>query len=125
MHMLGTVRINLVDKWNKPEVAAAIERVDAGERGGWELIAAVEPEAGWQKNKKPHQTAQRRIAKAKRTPFEPTIVQAEKDGYIVYKDRKVVIFYTNDLKATPSALVLTPTAPEAVFCCHGTYLLRR
>ncbi|GMF51142.1 unnamed protein product [Phytophthora fragariaefolia] len=51
MHMFGTVRINLVDRWNKPEVAAAIIRVDAGERGGWEVIAAVDPEPGWQKNR--------------------------------------------------------------------------
>ncbi|ETL86097.1 hypothetical protein L917_14450, partial [Phytophthora nicotianae] len=43
-HLLGTVRINLVDKWNKPGVAAAIQRVDKGARGGWELVATVDPE---------------------------------------------------------------------------------
>ncbi|KAJ8575383.1 hypothetical protein ON010_g3829 [Phytophthora cinnamomi] len=33
MHLLGTVRINLVDKWNKPAVAAAVARVGAGGGG--------------------------------------------------------------------------------------------
>ncbi|KAF1791585.1 PiggyBac transposable element-derived protein [Phytophthora cactorum] len=49
MHLLGTVRMNLVDKWNKPAVSAAVARVDGDSRGGWELVAAVDPEPGWEK----------------------------------------------------------------------------
>ncbi|KUF95983.1 Bifunctional epoxide hydrolase 2 [Phytophthora nicotianae] len=125
MHLLGTVRINLVDKWNKPAVSAAIGRVDAGNRGSWELVAAVNPEPGWEAKQKGHQKRQRGVAKAKQTAFEPTIVQAQNAGYIIYKDRKVVIFYTNDLKATPSERSLPSTSPEAVYCCHGTYPIQR
>ncbi|KAG6949771.1 hypothetical protein JG687_00014642 [Phytophthora cactorum] len=65
MHLLGTVRINLVDKWNKPVVSVAVTRADGGPRGGWGLVAAVDPEPGWGKKKQVHQNAQRRIAKAK------------------------------------------------------------
>ncbi|ETL77356.1 hypothetical protein L917_21703, partial [Phytophthora nicotianae] len=125
MHLLGTVRLNLVDKWNKPAVKASIERVDASERGSWELVAAVGLEPGWKEKQKKHQASQRRLPKAQRTTYEPVIVQAEKAGYVIYKDRKVVIFYTNDLKATPSQPTLPSTSPEAVLCCHGTYPIQR
>ncbi|GMF49324.1 unnamed protein product [Phytophthora fragariaefolia] len=111
--------------WNKPEVAAAIIRVDAGKRGGWERNAAVDPEPGWQKKQVANQNTQCRIAKAKQTTFDPVISQAEKAGYIVYNNRKVVIFYTNDLKATSSARVLPSTSPEAVLCCDRTFPFQR
>ncbi|GMF43760.1 unnamed protein product [Phytophthora fragariaefolia] len=55
----------------------------------------------------------------------PTPTSAEHAGYIVFKDRKVVVFYTNDLKATMSASMLPSTSPEAVYCCHGTEPLMR
>ena len=53
MRILGTVRINLVDKFNKHEVQKAMPEVGSMEHGHWKLIA----------------------------------------GYIVFKDRKVVVFY--------------------------------
>ncbi|GMF54271.1 unnamed protein product [Phytophthora fragariaefolia] len=108
-----------------PVVAAAIIHVDAGERGGWELIAAVGPEPGWQKKTDSTSNYPARIAMAERTTFESFIVQAEKAGYIEYKDRTVIIFYTNDLKATPSSRVFPSTSPEALHCCHGTFPLQR
>ncbi|GMF51834.1 unnamed protein product [Phytophthora fragariaefolia] len=125
MHLLGAVCINLVDKRNKVAVVAAVARVGAGEWGTWELVAAVGPEPEWEVKKKAHQNAQRRLAKAKRTQYEPATVQANRAGYVVYMDRNVDIFYTNDLKATPSALTLPSSSPEAVFCCHSTYPIQR
>ncbi|GMF26610.1 unnamed protein product [Phytophthora fragariaefolia] len=125
MHLLGTVRINLVDKWKKVVMAAAVARLGAGERGTWEVVAAVDPEPAWEAKKKAHHNGQRRRAKAKRTQYEPATFHVERVGYIVYMDRKVIIFYTNDLKATPSALTLPSSSPEAVFCCHGTYPIQR
>lgn len=32
----------------------------------------------------------------------------DNDGYVVWKDRKVVVFYCNDLDGTPSAPVIAP-----------------
>ncbi|KAJ8528656.1 hypothetical protein ON010_g14673 [Phytophthora cinnamomi] len=107
------------------DVAAAVARVGVGERGSWELVAAVDPEPGWEEKKKAHQKTQRRIAKAYRTEYKPAILQAQRAGYIVDMDRKVVIFYANDLKATPSALTMASTSQEAVFCCPGTYPIQR
>ncbi|POM81416.1 Hypothetical protein PHPALM_613 [Phytophthora palmivora] len=39
---------------------------------------------------------------------------AEHAGYIVSKDRRIVVFYTNDLKSTMSAKSLPSTSLEAV-----------
>ncbi|ETM98514.1 hypothetical protein PPTG_24601 [Phytophthora nicotianae INRA-310] len=36
---------------------------------------------------KKHPTNQRRLPKAQRTTYEPVIVQAEKAGYVIYKDK--------------------------------------
>jgi hypothetical protein len=51
------------------------------------------------------------------TPPEELI--AENAGYVVWKDSKVVIFYTNDLASTPSRAVLDGTDQEAIDCVHG------
>ena len=40
-------------------------------------------------------------------------------GYIVYKDNKLVIFYTNNLQGTPSRYILKGENVEAVKLVHG------
>jgi hypothetical protein len=44
---------------------------------------------------------------------------AEKAGYIVWKDRKLVIFYTNNLAATPTRAIINGDNDEAIACVHG------
>ena len=44
---------------------------------------------------------------------------AGKAGYIVFKDSKVGIFYSNDLQSTPSAPTLDANNEEAIKCIHG------
>ena len=53
------------------------------------------------------------------------MVVARNAGYIVYKDSKIVIFYTNDLAQTPSKPILYSTDAEAVTCVHGLAKLKR
>ncbi|ETO65316.1 hypothetical protein F444_17356 [Phytophthora nicotianae P1976] len=117
MRLLGTVRLNLV---SKPAVKASIERVDASERGRWELVGEVRLEPGWMEKQKKHPTNQRRLPKAQRTTYEPVIVQAEKAGYVIYKDKGYLLY-----QRTPSQPTLPSTYPEAVLCCHGTYPIQR
>lgn len=125
MHTIGTVRTNLIDKWNKPAVEDSIRRVAEAERGTWELVAAVNPEAGWKKKEADHQKAQKKRPAARQTAYQPSLSFANRAGYVVYKDRKVVIFYSNDLHATPSVRTLPGTSDEAVACCHGLYPIQR
>ena len=47
-------------------------------------------------------------------------------GYIIYKDRKDVIFYTNDLAATPNELVVIGNDDShAIHCVNGLGKLHR
>jgi hypothetical protein len=44
---------------------------------------------------------------------------AHQAGYIVWKNSKVVVFYSNDLKFTPSSPILEGTDLEADECVYG------
>jgi hypothetical protein len=125
MHTTGIVRINLTGKWNKPAVEASVLRVAEAERGQWELIAAGDLEFDWKVKETEHQKSRRRLPKAQRTEYQPSFTFEERLGYIVYKDRKVVIFYSNDLRTTPSTRILNGSSDEAVACCHGRYPIQR
>ncbi len=50
---------------------------------------------------------------------------AENAGFAVLKDAKVVVFYTNDLKATPTAPMLPMESDEAIDAVNGTCIIRR
>jgi hypothetical protein len=49
---------------------------------------------------------------------------AEKAGFIVFKDRVVVLFYSNDLTYTPSSPIAEPNE-ETIRCVHGFASLKR
>ena len=48
----------------------------------------------------------------------PKDMVAEKSGYIFWKDSKLVIFYCNDLKLTPSSDLLLGNEVEAITCVN-------
>ncbi|RAW23861.1 hypothetical protein PC110_g19709 [Phytophthora cactorum] len=125
MRTIGTVRLNLIDKWNKMEVEESVKGVVELERGGWELVAAVDLAPDWKKKEAEHKKAQKRLPKALRREYEPDTVHAKHAGYIIFKDRKVVVSYSNDLSATPSTRTLSRPSKEAVACCHGLYPIQR
>jgi hypothetical protein len=45
---------------------------------------------------------------------------SEKSGFVVLKDAKVVVFFTNDLKTTPTAPMLPMESDEAIHAVNGT-----
>ena len=55
----------------------------------------------------------------------PHDIVAEKAGYIVWKDKKIVIFYTNDLASSPSVPILDGSEKEAQSAVHGLSILTR
>jgi hypothetical protein len=76
--------------------------------------------------KRQHTNAQNSLPKAQRSPFFPPLTQiAEKAGFVVLKDNKVVIFYSNDLAATPSQPVMDATSEEAVRAVNGLCTIQR
>ncbi|KAG6944004.1 hypothetical protein JG688_00017320 [Phytophthora aleatoria] len=108
--MLGTMHENNVDSESKKLVAASIARVEAQPRGSWELVAILEGEPRYIQRKKDH---------SREMVFAPNA------GYIVFKDKKVVLFYTNDLRGTPDELVMGQNDPRAIDCVHGLFPIKR
>jgi len=50
---------------------------------------------------------------------------SDKYSYIFFKDSKVVLFYPNDLSATPSQPIMDGESVEMVACMHGLGKLAR
>lgn len=50
---------------------------------------------------------------------------SENAGFIVFKDRAVIVFYCNDLASAPSKQVRKHTDEFAIQCVHGLALLPR
>ena len=46
-------------------------------------------------------------------------------GYIVWKNRKIAILFSNDLDGTPSEDILSSETEEALCCVHRTELINR
>ena len=89
-------------------------------RGSWNLVSAYNKIPNLQVLRKAHASEQRRKPPGERTTFlAPTELVAENAGYIVWKDTKVVVFYTNDLCHTPSREILDMDDAEAIDCVHG------
>ena len=133
----GTVRLNLVDKINKTNVTKAMKYLDGKPRGSWVLVkafnAVVHPEKEKQKQKEKQKEYSKTLPRMK-VGFEVSdIVEIEKEyaiaadccGYIVYLDKKPVVFYTNDLFGTPSKTLLYDNDEEAVEKVHGLATLWR
>ncbi|KAK1938774.1 hypothetical protein P3T76_008849 [Phytophthora citrophthora] len=125
MEMLGTVRIPLQGKWIGSELDAAKSRMDAASRGSWELIAAINVPPGWEKLQEAHKRAQKKLPPQQQTSYTPPITITNKAGYIVFRDKRTVVFYTNDLAGTPSQRVLRGDSAEANWLCHGLASLSR
>ena len=75
--LISTIRFRNVNSTDKPLMKELIERIDQEPQGTWYLVQVTD------------------IIMGMRVPHE-------KCGYIIFKDKKVVTFYTNDLSKTPT-----------------------
>lgn len=121
VRMLGTVRIQLVDKWNKPAVRESIERLEESERGSWELVAAVDVSAEQENFRAVHMHVQSKLPKNQRTSYSGITTFAKMPSTSFSRIRNPV-FYRSDLLLTPSARVLDGKSEEAIFAARD-YLL--
>jgi len=105
--LIGTIRMNTVDCTNRYHLFKTIDMVDKMPRGSWALVRAYDESQDLARLQREHQALNRNVSKAEKTEFVPPFDRiADSAGYIVFKDAKVVIFYTNDLNGTPSAAIL-------------------
>jgi hypothetical protein len=100
IRITGTCRLNVIQSRNKVGVKKAIDMLKDQDRGTWVLVRAFNSQVD--------------------DDVAPNC------GYIVFKDRKDVVFYTNDLAATPKELVVIGNDDEyAIHCVNGLAKLHR
>ena len=105
VRMLGTVRVQLIDKWNKAAVIESVGRLQDSERGNWELIAAVDASSDQEKLRAAYMRAQSKIPKNERLPYSGITTFSPRAGILSLKIKNV-IFYTNHISSTPTSRVL-------------------
>ena len=123
---IGTVKFTNIDGTNRVGVTNGLNIIKKADRGEWCLVPAFNKHPDLDKLKREHQSKMRTLDKKDRYPFEyPRDHKADKSGYILWKDSKVVIFYANCLKSTPSQSLLMGSSDEVIKCVHGLAVLNR
>ncbi len=93
-------------------------------RGEWVLVQAYDKHPDYERLRNQHAAQQCRLSS--RSPFIPPLDQvANNSGFIIFKDYKVVVFYSNDLFETPPEAVLYGSDERAVNCVHGLSTISR
>lgn len=93
-------------------------------RGSWELIDTVDSGINWSRGCS-RSRAKKKLLRNLRTKYSAPGETSDRAGFIVLLDKRLVIFYTNDLARTPSTGVQGGDTSEANVCCHGLYPMRR
>lgn len=124
--LVGTVKFTNVDAINRIYLSMAIQEMKNEPRGTWMLVRAYNKTKNTDELRKKHNIEMKSKPINERVPFTPSAdTVATKSGYVIWKDSKIVIFYSNDLKATPSNAILKCTSGEAIACVHGLANLER
>jgi len=128
----GTVKLNLVNKVNSYSVKKAMELLADKPCSTWAYARAYdnEPESKATGSKRKRKgtggnapkkckTTKSKSEKVAEAPKEPT-KNIKNAGYVLYKDSKVVIFYSHDLDGTfPKWYGLGTNDAQAIHCVHG------
>jgi len=118
--IIGTVKFPNIDATNRYYVSQAVEKLKNASRGDWLLVQAFNKHPDYDHRRNEHRR------QSNQTPFVPPLeLRSEKAGYIVFKDSKVVIFYTNDLFEMPPEPMLQSTDERAIKCMHGLAMISR
>jgi hypothetical protein len=103
VRITGTCRLNVIQANNKVGVKKGIDMLKNKERGTWVLVQAFNLQRA-----------------------DNDVMAAPNCGYIIFKDRRDVIFYTNDLADTPNELAVIGNNNEhAISCVNGLSKLHR
>lgn len=126
--IIGTVKGNLIDAINRPNIIKALAQLAQAPRNHWKLVRAHEvvkkPKSKKRKGCTQKNTLDAYLTSTKSKEAEPSSI-SEKAGYIIWKDKKRVIFYTNGLKFTPSEDILCGSTQEAQDAVHGLAPIKR
>jgi hypothetical protein len=122
-HLIGTVKFTNVDATNRNHLSKGMELLKNSLCGVWCLVQAYHKHPDYECIWSQHSLQQRHLSSTSTgssTQFVPPLDwPAEKCGYIVFKDSKLVLFYMNDLLENPAEPVLLGSDARAVQCVHG------
>jgi hypothetical protein len=97
-----------------------VEIISKKKRGSWCLVRAYDEDPDLAMLQCRHQTQNRGLPKSHRERFIPPMDNISPyAGYIVLLDKKVVIFYSNDLNGTATEPILHDSDGEAMNICWG------
>jgi len=102
--IVGTVKMTNLMNINRKPMKMAIDELKEAPRGTWVLLQVLVED---KKDKK----------------AEPTVMH--KAGIIVYKDKRPVSFFSNDLKSTPPERVMIGSDKRAIRCVRGLAPLKQ
>jgi len=125
--VIGTVKFTNVDGTNRYYLSKAIELMKDQSRGSWALVQAYNKHPNYDQLRSQHASQQRRVRSASdRAAFVPPLdSNADRAGFIVFKDSKVVLFYSNDLCENPEEPILLGTDERAIRCVGGLAKISR
>jgi hypothetical protein len=111
---------------NRFYLKQAIEALKLKLRGSWMLVRAYDKDDNYEALKRQHTNQQNCLPKHQRVPFIPPMTKvSENAGYVVLKDAKVIVFYCNNLKLTPTSPLLPMDNEEAIHAVNGVCTIRR
>ena len=117
--MTGTCKFTNMDAMNRVLFKEGIEMLKDKPRGSWVLTRMYnntnQYDDVWKKSADPC---------IKNWIDIPDEMVQKNSGFIIFKDNKVVVFYTNDFKFTPTQWILDGSAEVAIECAHGLVALK-
>lgn len=117
--LIGTVKFTNVDSTNRLYLAEAILQLKYADGGKWKLVRAYNKVPDLAKLQRAHNTANKKTCSIEDFFVAPKTLVSEDAGYVFWKDKKVVIFYSNNLASTPSSPIFDGDDQEAIFFVHG------
>jgi len=118
-HLIGTVKFMNVDATNRYYLSKGMELLKNANRGSWCFVQAFHRHPDYEKLQNQRTTNIHRQGSSSNaaTLFIPPLDNPAKNcGYIVFKDSKIVLFYTNDLAEDPPEPVLLGSNKRAIKC---------
>ena len=120
VRMTGTCKFSNIDAINRPAILDGIQLLKNKPRGAWLLTRTYS-------NNKEYDKFRKRSPDPNVQSFriiDDNLIQ-KNSGFIMFKDAKIVVFYSNDLAATPHQRICESSDERSIFAVRGTVEIER